>query len=255
MIKLIRIQNKLFAEIEVNNKKALMLFDTGAGRSYISEDFAVNCKIVAKAKSAGQTGRFGNLKDVKEISNILIDRINFNNHHFIIDEKFKKYFPCDGVLGIDLLSKMNIKLDFKNFTFAFNTNIIEKGIPFSTNKNKIFLTPKINGIEVKNLIFDTGAYNLSIEKELSKKLNLKLIENDTELKIGDSNGNFIDFETYKIETFELENLKKRNIISHGYCFNKSSKLKKFNQNGIIGKSIFDGHIFNFDFKSKFCSIE
>jgi len=255
MIELIRIQNKLFAEIEVNNKKALMLFDTGAGRSYISEDFAVNCKIVAKAKSAGQTGGFGNLKDVKEISNILIDRINFNNHHFIIDEKFKKYFPCDGVLGIDLLSKMNIKLDFKNFTFSFNTADIEIGIPFSINKNKIYLNPKINGTEVTNLIFDTGATNLSIEKELVPKLNLKLIKNDADLKIGDSNGHLIDFETYKINTFEIENLKKQNIISYGYCFKKSRKLKNLNQNGIIGKSIFDGYIFNFDFKSKFCSIE
>lgn len=255
MIELIRIQNKIFCEIEVNNKKALMLFDTGAGSSYISEGFAVNCKIVAKAKSAGQTGSFGNIKDVKEINNILIDGINFNKHHFIIDEKFKKYFPCDGVLGIDLLSKMNIKLDFKNYIFSFNTNFIEKGIPFSIIKNKIYLNPKINGIEVKNLIFDTGAYNLSIEKELFIKLNLKLTENDTELKIGDSNGNFIDFETYKIDTFEMENLKKQNIISYGYCFKKSRKLKKFDQNGIIGKSIFDDHIFNFDFKSKFCSIE
>ncbi len=255
MIELIRIQNKIFCEIEVNNEKALMLLDTGAGISYISKEFAANCKIVGKAKSAGQTGNFGNVKDVKEINNILIDGINFNKQHFIIDEKFKKYFPCDGVLGIDLLSKMNIKFDFNNYTFAFNSENIAKGIPFSINKNKIFLNPKINGIEVKNLIFDTGATNLSIEKELVAKLNLKLIENDADFKIGDSNGHLIDFKTYIIDTFEIENLKKQNIISYGYCFQKSRKLKNFNQNGIIGKSIFDDHIFNFDFKSKFCSIE
>ena len=255
MIKLKRIQNHFFCEITINNKNALMLFDTGASISYITEEFATNCKIVGKAKSAGQTGNFGKVKYVKEINNILIDGINFKTHHFLIDEKFKKHFPCNGVLGADLLSKMNFKLDFKNDTFTFNSKPFEKGIPFFINKNKIFFNPTINGIEVKNLIFDSGASNLSIEKELTNKLNLKVTEPDPELQISDSNGNLIEFETYKINSFQLGNLIKHKMISYGYSFSNSRKLKNFNQNGIIGKSVFDNHTFQFDFNSKFCLVE
>jgi len=255
MIELKRIDDHFFCTISLNNKEALMLFDTAAGISYISEEYAENCKVVGKAKSAGQTGNFGSVKLVKELNNIIIDGITFKTHNFLIDEKFKKHFSCDGVLGSDLLTKMNLKIDFKNDTFSFNPKHLEKGIPFSINKNKIFFNPSINGTEIENLIFDTGASNLSIEKELSSKLNLGLIKSDPELQICDSNGNLIEFENYNVTKFKLDNLIKHNVSTYGYSFVNSRKLKNFNQNGIIGKSVFDGHTFEFDFGSKFCIIE
>ncbi|MDA3812734.1 MAG: retropepsin-like aspartic protease [Candidatus Cloacimonetes bacterium] len=150
---------------------------------------------------------------------------------------------------------MNFRLDFKNDTFNFNSKHLENGIQFSIHKNKIFFNPTINGLEVKNLIFDTGASNLSIEKELSNKLNLKVIEPDHGLQICDSNGNLIEFENYEINTFQLGNITKHNFNSYGYSFNNSRKLKNFNQNGIIGKTVFDGHTFGFDIYSKLCLVE
>jgi len=232
-----------------------MLFDTGASMSHISNDFAQNCKVVGKVQSAGQTGIFGETTEVKEILNIKIDGLQISKHHFIVDEKAKNHFSCDGVLGIDLLSKCNLKINFRDNYFEFISDKISNGIPFITHRNKIFFTPRINGNEIKNVIFDTGAHNLSIEKDLYRKLNLELLENDKELGIGDSNDNLIDFETYRIKSFEIGSFKKHNIISYGYCFKNSSKLKKIKQNGIIGKNIFGLHIFTFDFKSKLCKIE
>ena len=54
---------------------------------------------------------------------------------------------------------------------------------------------------------------------------------------------------------QLGNLIKHKMISYGYSFSNSRKLKNFNQNGIIGKSVFDNHTFQFDFNSKFCLVE
>jgi len=251
-----RIDDHFFCEIFIDTKPAVMLFDTGATTSHISSKYTQNSKLVGYVKGAGQTGVLGKTKEVKEIHNIKIDDLLIDYHKFIIDDSVKKHFPnCDGVLGIDLLSMKNIKLDFKSNNFVFISDRINEGIPFSTNRNKIFFNPKINGIEVENLIFDTGAHNLSIEKELHKNLNLELLINDKELEIGDSNGNIIDYETYRIDTFEIDHFKKSNEISYGFCFKRSSKLKKIKQNGIIGKSIFDGHIFIFDFNSKLCTIK
>lgn len=254
MIELKRKENHFFCIISVNDKKALMFLDTGASISYISEEYAENCKVVGKAKSAGQTGNFGSVKLVKELNNITCDGINFNTHNFLIDEKFKKHFSCDGVLGSDFLSKRNFILDFKTDIFSFHSNNLKSGAVFTTNKNKIFFNPTINGVEIENLIFDTGAVNLSIDKDLSKTLNLEIVEPDPELQVSDSNGNLIIFENYKLDSFQLGNLIRQNVKVFGYNFSNSRKLKNFNQNGIIGKSIFDGHIFEFDFGSKFCKV-
>ena len=256
MLQLERTDDHFFCEIYINSKPAIMLFDTGASISHISSNYTQNSKLVGYMKGAGQTGTLGKKKEVRELYDIKIDDLNVNNHNFVIYDNIKKHFPnCDGVLGIDLLSKKNIRLYFKNNCFTFTSEKIKKGISFSTFRNKIFFNPKINGIKVKNLIFDTGAHNLSIEKELHKNLNVELLIIDKELEIGDSNGNLIDYETYRIDTFEIDNFKKYNEISYGYCFKNSSKLKNIKQNGIIGKSIFDGHIFTFDFNSKLCTIE
>lgn len=255
MIALKRIENHFFCDISVNNKRALMFIDTGASISYISQEYAENCKVVGKAKTAGQSGNFGSVKLVKEVNNISCDGINFNTHNYLIDEKFKKHFSCDGVLGSDFLSKRNFILDFKNDTFSFHSNNLKSGVVFITNKSKIFFSPIINGVEIKNLIFDTGAVNLSIEKELHKILNLKLIEPDPELQVSDSNGNQINFENYKLKSFQLGSMIKQNVKAFGYNFSNSIKLKNFNQNGIIGKTIFDGHKFEFDIDSGLCKIE
>jgi len=256
LAKLERNEDHFFCKIYINTKPATMLLDTGAAISHISSKYTQHSKLVGYMKGAGQTGILGQKKEVRKMHNVKIDDLLISDHNFVINDKVKNHFPnCDGIMGIDLLSKKNIILDFKSNSFTFTSEKINKGIPFSTIRNKIFFNPRINGIEVKNLIFDTGAHNLSIEKELRKHLNAELLVNDKELEIGDSNGNQIEYETYRIDTFEIDDFKKYNEISYGFCFKNSSKLKKIKQNGIIGKSIFDGHTFEFDFGSKFCIIE
>ena len=87
MSQLKSIENHYFCEILINDKPALMLFDTGASMSHISNNFARNCKVVGQVKNAGQTGILGKTIEVKEILNIKIDDLQIDKHHFIIDEK------------------------------------------------------------------------------------------------------------------------------------------------------------------------
>jgi Aspartyl protease/Retroviral aspartyl protease len=256
MIVLNMINDHIFCNVIINERTALMLFDTGATISHISSDYIANSKLVGYVKGAGQTGVLGNKKEVREIQNIEIDHLLSDLHRFVINDAIKEHFPgCDGLIGMDLLSKMNIRINFDQMNFAFTTDKVKDGIPFTTNKNKIYFNPKINGKVVQNLVFDTGATNLTIETELRSKLNLQLLENGPELVIDDSNGNSIDFETYLLDSFELKNFVKRDIVSYGFCFKKSSHLKGIKQNGIIGISILENHNITFDFESKQCVIK
>lgn len=255
MTNLIIQNDHYFCEISVNNIKAKMLLDTGASISRISDDFTQNSKLVGYASGAGQTGVIGDKKKVKEISDIVVDSLKLSKHRFIIDSSFKQHFDCDGILGIDILSQSNFKIDFRNLWFRFDSFPLTDGINFSTNKNKIFFNPLINGVIISNLVFDTGAFSLSINKKLIKKLDLEFIDNDPELEISDANNNKIDYLTLTIECFELGSLSKRDFTAYGFSFENSRKLKKFDQNGIIGKSIFEDFSFTFDFDSGLCKIE
>ncbi len=233
-----------------------MLFDTGATFSIISTDFIENSTLVGHVRGAGQTGMLSELIDVREIVNILIDQLHINQHRFVIDETVKKHFPdCDGVLGMELLSKCNLEINFCADEFGFVSKNISQGTQFITHRNKIFFSPEINGRIIENAVFDTGAHSLAIEKTLKELLDLDLLKNDEELIIMDSNSNLVEYETYKINSFELGTIKIDELICYGYNFKESSRLKKINQNGIIGKSIFDDHLFTFDFNTNICAIE
>ena len=254
-MKLRNIKNKYFCEVKIDNKKALFFLDTGARTSSITSNYAKDCKVVSHVKSAGQTGKLGKVKEVKEIENIDIAGLKIEKHKFIVNERVKKHYQCDGVLGADILSKRNLILDFKKNIIKFTSKAINEGVSFKIIGRKILFDVIINNKEVKDLIFDTGATLFSIDKELYKKLNLKVKENENGYEIKDANGHKIDYRTYLIDDFQIGNHKKKNLKAYGFCFQSVNKINQIKENGIIGRPVFDGYIFTFDFNTNKCLIE
>ncbi|MBN2834558.1 MAG: aspartyl protease family protein [Candidatus Delongbacteria bacterium] len=254
MIELIKIKNKYFCHVSIMDKKALMFLDTGSSMSSIANKFCGDSTVVAHVKQAGQSGELGETLEVKRVNDIDIDGFKIKYHNFIVKDETIGDYLCDGIIGADLLFKENLILDFKNNTLSFSPIKINEGLEFSHQNNGILFNIKLNDIELRNMIFDTGASLFSIDKSLAKKYNLNKVKNEEDFKICDSNGIIIDHETYLVENIEIGNLSKDNLIAHGFCFEKINKLKKEPENGIIGQVVFDKQVFKFDFSTKKCII-
>jgi predicted aspartyl protease len=150
-------------EVEVNGVRRRFIIDTGAGLSVLSSDVAEACGV---ASAGGETAEAGTSTNAKVsirpavISRLSLGGLSVANHPcIIIDRKdleiklfgFIKILKIDGIIGWNLIQRMDMTLDYKN-----RRVIVQKPVP-SENREKNFFWL---GYPVARV--DTGANRTSV---------------------------------------------------------------------------------------------
>ena len=157
-------------EVQVNSLKGNFLFDTGAP-NVISLEFAKKLHLKTKAKGNVEDSGGNSVSDQKIVSlpNVKIGSANFLNTGAIIqDLNSSDVMECiklDGIIGANLMKEAFWEIDYKNQTLTLTNDIsklkISNDYEVLKFKAKISSTPlinlSVNGIEIKNITFDTGS--------------------------------------------------------------------------------------------------
>ncbi|MEQ9310453.1 MAG: retropepsin-like aspartic protease [Balneolaceae bacterium] len=161
-------------------------------------------------------------------------RVFFKGFLFIL---FITSLSCNYVKNIKLLT--GGKLDRQNFI---------ETIPFTYSKGIIVIEGKVNEDTTKRaFIFDTGAFNSKIEKELSDSLGLrKIAEKDNSTAQGIER----KIEVTKINSLKLGNTVFRNIGAGKLEYDKTSLSPCLAKHGLIGANLIKLAHWKINYKSR-----
>ncbi len=170
-------------EVEVNGIRRRFIIDTGAGLSVLSSDVAAACGV---APVGGETAKAGTSTDVKVsirpavISRLSLGGLSVANHPCIIIDKkdleiklfgFIKILKIDGIIGWNLIQRMNMTLDYKNRKVVLQKPIL------SENRDKNFFwlgypVARVASVSGRPLFFglDTGANRTSVSDAALSKI-------------------------------------------------------------------------------------
>ncbi|WP_417888188.1 retropepsin-like aspartic protease [Zunongwangia sp.] len=118
-------------------------------------------------------------------------------------------------------------------------------VPFEIINGFIFIKPKIKNKDY-NFILDTGASN-AVSKELSKSLNLKVIDSE---KIGDIYNRYKIIEYARIDTIKIGSVDFAGTIASINDFKSVPYYSSMKIDGIIGSNLMQHAIWDFDFEKK-----
>jgi hypothetical protein len=159
-----------FIEVEVNGEKGLFLFDTGAP-NIVSEPFAERLSLETETqggvKDSGGNRTKGNA--FVRLEDINIGGVHFMNTGAVVQNlSSSDIFDCmgiDGIIGANLMRKAFWKIDYKEETIGFSSNLDDFAVdstyqvlPFLVNMTG---TPVVDisfgGETVNGMTFDTGS--------------------------------------------------------------------------------------------------
>lgn len=176
------------AKVEINGKEYWFLVDTGAAMVISKEIFKdLNLKSVHSA-SVGDSQKNRERQDFCVLPEIKIGDLVFKDIGAVtlsIDNQELKCFGFDGIIGANLLAKLNWEFDYQNKKIRasrdvalFNIEAFDFSLDFTHNSQK---TPHIEGkVNNKNqdFTFDTGyGGNIKVANDLSYHQNLTSEEN------------------------------------------------------------------------------
>lgn len=168
-------------KVNINGKEYDFVFDTGAQTSLISDEIAEECgiKLIASIDSAltGSTDDKSTL-NLSIANSIRLGNASFKNSPIMIVDhnlmKFKflfiTWFSFDGLIGWNLIKKMDITMDYKNEKMYIRKPVKQTNPP----NNMFWLSDPVvkaktpSGLDL-NIFFDSGAmdshvYNLFLKK-------------------------------------------------------------------------------------------
>lgn len=109
------VEDLVFIKANVNGIEGLFLFDNGFTNCALNKDFSEKCnvKFTGKKTVSDANNQRITYKD-GEIQNLQIGEFNFQNatFHEIETDKFLPCFKFDGVIGGNVINKVNWKFDF-----------------------------------------------------------------------------------------------------------------------------------------------
>lgn len=245
--------------VMVNGEKRNFLIDTGAGLSAIASDIAKKCHVFPIGNKTGKAGT-GTSKKVKIqpaiIKELRIGGISIKNHPLIIinkkDLEFKLFgifriFKIEGILGWNVLQKMNITIDYKK-----KVTIIKKPIKGIKKKDQFFwmdypiVTLKSQDGVKLNFLLDTGANETSITSNIFKKINIK--KRSTQRKAVGSAGGFEWTKSQIIHDLTLF-YKNQKLYFKKIKTGTSEKDHFIINDGRLGNNIYREGIVHIDFKN------
>ncbi len=162
------VNSKIIIPVEIEGKVFRFFFDTG-GLLIISPNLKE--KLGLRSIDSGTVSGVNNVKtkiDVVKINQTKIGSLEFNNYKAIVSNVMGKHpvtcFEVDGIIGRDFLKNMAIQLDQKNRKIILTDQPHRlkldklKAQKLQFAKNKIPILPiKVNGKNIKKVIFDSGA--------------------------------------------------------------------------------------------------
>jgi len=197
-----------------------------------------------------------------------ISNLDIKNYNLLVlTEGFPQFdllsnMRVSGIIGADVLSRYNLKLDFKRkelTLFSRSKPILTNGysrLPLTLAKSKPYLnlSVKIKGDSSRNLklLFDTGAGLplLIIHNTLDSNLMPSSVITG---RLGMGLGGFIEGTIGKINSFSIGEFTLHNVVtSFQFLDSKLDSISLLQKNGIIGNDIIRLFDWYLDYGNEFC---
>ena len=245
-------------EVIVNGKKQVFWIDTGATLTVISSDIAKECNVNPINNKKVEIGTVTKNIEILPgtIDNLKIGDIEISNHPVMIFEKsvlefklFKifKFLKIDGIIGLNAIKEIHLKLDFVNEKAIFskpqkvevqNRNLISFADPIVILKTQ-------DGHNM-NFFFDTGANNTYISKNFLTKKQLSGSGTKTNI-VGGAGG----MEKQLNEKFDnLTLILNKNALKFDKIISRDESIKDtdlYLRDGVLGSDIFQNKTIVIDF--------
>jgi predicted aspartyl protease len=172
----------LLVPAKVNGLECLLLLDTGASRSILSEKLFKSIKLSGKRIRVPRGSNLRSRYAIKTEASITVGDIELSKFPFILLnlEHFSDGFsvPIQGVLGGDFLNKFVYSLNVRERTLRFcaesDINNVDT-IPIEIRNNQIFHDLQIAGRKLE-FFFDTGCSHAQISRDDARGFDTELRE-------------------------------------------------------------------------------
>ena len=163
-------------KVRINGTEANFLFDTGAP-NVISIELASKLNLKTEITDyVGDSGENTNVQDYVLLDSVSIGNVTYLNTCAIVSNLSSTVpmscYEIDGIIGTNLMRKSFWKMNYQEYKIYFSNDLINlknsndwDTLQFISNSSgKLFVNVKINEVNVKEVIFDTGSdgsFNLS----------------------------------------------------------------------------------------------
>lgn len=232
----------ILLEVIVNSQKGYFAFDTGSIKTTVNSKY---CKVICE-KERDVTIYDGQLETRKiregQIQYLKVGDFEFINHHvleldlsYVSESLGTKDYPFLGTIGMDLISKYCIRIDYINNKLIFgepqSTSTNKKGYTFDWSSGLIIMEIKIKD-NCYPVVIDTGSNrNLILPEVLSEIVTNK---NTSEKKIAEK----VEFLG---EQYPAVNFKSAVATEH---------FERLACAGLIGYDLLKGKVIEIDFVNK-----
>ena len=265
------VSNRPVIELKINGREKPLRFvlDTGSGISVISAETAQELKIdeVARggfARGLGGDGRFPIVYGF--LRRIEIGSVEVKNVPVYIREFHSTGKQIDGYIGLSLISKFLMTLDYGQKTFGLKKqNPTETVLLRQTVENdpSIMAMPlrltssgflsgevKLHGLELPlNFIVDTGASVSVISDELAGLKEMVPHSTNEKLRVIGSAGITDEVPSFRLPEVTIGDHSQRNITAIALDLDLINEASGFEQSGILGGNFLMKYSMTFDFRN------
>ncbi|MBN1264893.1 MAG: retroviral-like aspartic protease family protein [Anaerolineales bacterium] len=246
--------NVFFIEPDINGKPIMMLFDTGAGKTVLTESdtVSVGARIleagVRAGNNTGQIMDFG----TAEIQNFKIGSVVIRNIQVIVvpDNFFEfgqddtgKSFPAKGCLGWDIISRFCWEIDPANRSYGMKCEGSQKSLNNLTWDSFPIVSAKWEDEEIF-LGFDSGLTETMLDNSWQKRL--QNLRNTKDIIVGI--GGSAEEDVAVADSFDLQignqtiSLSSIPVMQHAIVGADSIKMS-----GLLGADVVQGRKWVIDF--------
>ena len=216
-----------FVDVQVDDKPALMLVDTGADRTLLSLPAAARIGLPPATSDVEGVAAFGGLMQVGSttmrsmtLGNVRIGPGRLSLLPQTLAVAGTGELGYDGVLGGDILSRYQVELDFGHQMVRLYEGKLCPGslpgwsaeasvMPFTTKPGSTFVgvTALLNGVPV-NTLLDTGAEAIAASDAAARKLNVgpSDLAHDSQTMILGAGPNTVPGRNHRFQTLGLGSL-------------------------------------------------
>lgn len=245
------IEQHIILEVEINQRPARMIFDTGAGITSVDKRFCEKHSISIFGEFTAPTAT-GNLVTGQFAHGVSLRLGNYKtrpNRVAVLDLSFvEKYFGhIDGVLGVDVLLDIPVTINFpdKKLEFGKNIPLGYKRVPLEivhryNFMHDVYVELLLEGRVPVKAELDTGGYPLRLQEKYLDSLGIKEFEER-------SSGDFVKEQKAKSTKIrKVSFLANKNIIIDDVLV----YFEKLEIEGLAGNCLLENHTVCFDFGSE-----
>lgn len=243
-------------EIQVNGKKKLFLFDTGAGNTSIFSDIVKDCNVVPVTTDSFSAGTITSkiVYAPYTVCNLNIGKMTINQSLAVIDDaanydEVNKGYPykINGILGWETIQNMDVVIDYFHKILIINRPIKRvNGNPNLFNLVQPIVLAQSEQKIPLFFLYDTGSDASHFFARIKKKLVFKKLHHE-KIEYGGAGG----FEEMDVEIVPEINLliDSNKIICKNIAIREHSGF--INLDGLLGGDIAQKGSLRFDYTNGF----